>query len=42
MKDVFNEGMPYISHFVVLGPFLRITQILETFIRHQTLIKIES
>ena len=39
MKNTFNEGLPYITHFVVLHPFLKRPQILLTFIRHLTLIK---
>ena len=39
MKDVFNEGLPYISHFVALHLFLRRPQISLTIIRHLTLIK---
>ena len=39
MKDVFNEGLPYITHFVVLHPFLRRPQILLTFTTQLTLIK---
>ena len=39
MKDAFNEGLPFITHFVFLYPFLRRPQILLTFTRHLTLIK---
>ena len=39
MKDAFNEGLPYITHFVVLHPFLRRPQILLTFTTQLTLIK---
>ena len=34
MKDAFNEGLPHIIQFFVLGPFLRGPQILLTFTRH--------
>ena len=39
IKDTFNEGLPYITHFAVLHLFLRTPQILLTFIRQVTLIK---
>ena len=39
MKDTFNEGLPYITHFAVVHPFLRRPQILLTFIRRLTLVK---
>ena len=42
MKDQLNEGLPYITYFViyfVLHPFLTRQQILLTFIRRLTLIK---
>ena len=39
MKDAFNEGLPHITHFVILHPFLRRPQILLTFTTHLTLIK---
>ena len=39
MKDEFNESLPYITHFVVLDPYLKIPQILLIFIRHLILIK---
>ena len=32
-KDAFNEGLPCITHFVVLHPFLRRPQVLLTFTR---------
>ena len=34
MKDEFNEGLLYITHFVVLYPFLGRPQILLKFTRH--------
>ena len=39
MKDTFNEGLPYIIHFIVFHPILRRLQILLTVIRHLILIK---
>ena len=39
MKDVFNEGLSYITHFTALHLFLRRPQISLTIIRHLTLIK---
>ena len=39
MKDVFSEGLPYITHLVVLHSFLRRPQILLKFIRDLTLMK---
>ena len=33
MKDAFNEGQPYITHFVLLHPFLRRPQVLLAFTR---------
>ena len=39
MKDAFNEGLPYITHFIVLHSFLRRTQILLTFTTQLNLIK---
>ena len=39
IKDAFNDGLPHITHFVVLHPFLKRSQTLLTFIRHLTLIK---
>ena len=36
---LYNECLSYITHFVVLHPFLRRPQILLTFIRQITLIK---
>ena len=38
IKDAINEGLPYITHFAVLHPFLRGPQISSRFIRHLTLI----
>ena len=38
MKDTFNEDPPYITHVVVLYPFLRRSLILLIFIRHLNLI----
>ena len=38
VKDAFNEGLLYITHFVVLHPFLGSPQILLTFTRQLTLI----
>ena len=38
MKDVFNEGIPFITHFVFRHPFLRRLQFLSTFIKHLTLV----
>ena len=38
MKDAFNEGLPYITHSVVLHLFLRRPHILLTLVRHLTLI----
>ena len=39
MKDIFNEDLPYITHFVAFHRFLRRPQILLTFIRNLTLTK---
>ena len=39
MKDVFNEGLLYITHFVVLHPVLRRPQILLIFTTQLTQIK---
>ena len=33
MKDAFNEGLPYITHFLVLHLFLRRPQVLLTYTR---------
>ena len=38
MKDTFNEDLPYITHVVVLYPFLRRSQILLIFIIQLNLI----
>ena len=38
MKDTFNEGMPYITHFAAFHLFLGRPQIVLTFIRRQILI----
>ena len=38
MKDAFNEDLPYITHFIVLDPFLRRPRILLTFTGYLTLI----
>ena len=39
IEDAFNEDLSYITHFVVLHPFLRRSQILLTSIIHLSLIK---
>ena len=39
MKNAFNKGLPYITHFVVFDQFLRRPKLLLTSIRHLTLIK---
>ena len=39
MKDTFNEGMPYITHFTVHYQFLKRPQLLLAFIRYKTLTK---
>ena len=38
-NHAFNEGLPYITHFIVLHQFLRRPHNLLTFIRHLTLIE---
>ena len=39
IKDAFNDGLPHITHFVVLHPFLKRSQTFLTFIRHLKIIK---
>ena len=40
VRDAFNEDLPYITHFIVLHPFLRRLKIfLLTFTTQLTLIK---